>query len=314
MSKEYTLIGGNGTVVSPLEVTEDGDYVAGDSRAFNPVKVRTGGGGSSTLSGLTDVDLTNPTDGQTLVYDASSSKWVNGSGGGGLPTPTAADVGAGLTVQATPVPGAVVVPEQTAAWSDDVGGFLLTNVNAELFVAGARVFATIGDESAIATVEEDEDFISVGWNTENVGYSIDYNKYNEVFSAFTELDPPPETITVSCNLAVDSYAWAVDPYAGYDVVVMLDAQISSQSLTDAGLHLVKGSYADCVAIMASKKPISALVYYSYAADTYVNATYPSVVHGYWNYGDYVWLIVNDGRSTTKSIYLTESGLTLVAPG
>lgn len=82
MPKEYTLIGGNGTVVSPLEVTEDGDYVAGDSRAFNPVKVRTGG--SSTLSGLTDVDISNPTDGQTLVYDAASSKWVNGSGGGGV--------------------------------------------------------------------------------------------------------------------------------------------------------------------------------------------------------------------------------------
>lgn len=42
-----------------------------------------GGGGSSTLSGLTDVDISNPTDGQTLVYDAASSKWVNGSGGGG---------------------------------------------------------------------------------------------------------------------------------------------------------------------------------------------------------------------------------------
>lgn len=42
-----------------------------------------GGGGSSTLSGLTDVDISNPADGQTLVYDATSSKWVNGSGGGG---------------------------------------------------------------------------------------------------------------------------------------------------------------------------------------------------------------------------------------
>lgn len=42
-----------------------------------------GSGGSSTLSGLTDVDISNPTDGQTLVYDAASSKWVNGSGGGG---------------------------------------------------------------------------------------------------------------------------------------------------------------------------------------------------------------------------------------
>lgn len=82
MPKEYTLIGGNGTVVSPLEVTEDGDYVAGDSRAFNPVKVRIGGG-ASTLSGLTDVDISNPTDGQTLVYNAATGKWENGAGGGG---------------------------------------------------------------------------------------------------------------------------------------------------------------------------------------------------------------------------------------
>lgn len=84
MAKEYTLIGGNGTVVSPLEVTEDGDYVAGDSRAFNPVKVRTGSSGSSTLAGLTDVDISNPTDGQTLVFNATSGKWENGAGGGGL--------------------------------------------------------------------------------------------------------------------------------------------------------------------------------------------------------------------------------------
>ena len=42
-----------------------------------------GGGGSSTLSGLTDVDISNPTDGQTLVYNATSGKWVNGAGGSG---------------------------------------------------------------------------------------------------------------------------------------------------------------------------------------------------------------------------------------
>lgn len=45
-----------------------------------------GGGGSSTLASLTDVDLTSPTDGQALVYDATNQKWVNGgvigSGGG----------------------------------------------------------------------------------------------------------------------------------------------------------------------------------------------------------------------------------------
>ena len=46
-----------------------------------------GGGGSSTLAGLTDVDLDNLADGQILVWDDTNSKWVNannqGSGGSG---------------------------------------------------------------------------------------------------------------------------------------------------------------------------------------------------------------------------------------
>ena len=41
-----------------------------------------GGGSPSTLSGLTDVDISNPTDGQTLVYNSTSVKWENGAGGG----------------------------------------------------------------------------------------------------------------------------------------------------------------------------------------------------------------------------------------
>lgn len=43
-----------------------------------------GGGGSSSLSGLTDVNISNPSDGQTLVYDATTKKWENGAGGGGI--------------------------------------------------------------------------------------------------------------------------------------------------------------------------------------------------------------------------------------
>ena len=34
--------------------------------------------GSSTLAGLNDVDLTTPSDGQALIYDATSDKWING--------------------------------------------------------------------------------------------------------------------------------------------------------------------------------------------------------------------------------------------
>ena len=42
-----------------------------------------GGGGSSSLAGLSDVNLTTPSDGQVLTYDSNSSKWVNANGGGG---------------------------------------------------------------------------------------------------------------------------------------------------------------------------------------------------------------------------------------
>ena len=43
-----------------------------------------GGGGSSTLAGLTDVDISNPSDGQSMVYDAATEKWVNGESAGGV--------------------------------------------------------------------------------------------------------------------------------------------------------------------------------------------------------------------------------------
>lgn len=34
------------------------------------------------LNDLDDINITNPTNGQTLVFDVASQKWINGSGGG----------------------------------------------------------------------------------------------------------------------------------------------------------------------------------------------------------------------------------------
>ena len=45
-----------------------------------------GGGGSSTLAGLDDTNISSPTNGQALIYDATSSKWVNANGGSGSAT------------------------------------------------------------------------------------------------------------------------------------------------------------------------------------------------------------------------------------
>lgn len=42
-----------------------------------------GGGGSSTLAGLSDVNLSSPTDGQVLVYDDTNDEWVNANPTGG---------------------------------------------------------------------------------------------------------------------------------------------------------------------------------------------------------------------------------------
>ena len=38
-----------------------------------------GGGGSSTLSGLSDVDITSASNGQVLTYDSTAEKWENAS-------------------------------------------------------------------------------------------------------------------------------------------------------------------------------------------------------------------------------------------
>lgn len=46
-----------------------------------------GGGGASTLNDLTNVNAPSPSDGQALVWNASTSEWqaqtVSGGGGGG---------------------------------------------------------------------------------------------------------------------------------------------------------------------------------------------------------------------------------------
>jgi len=74
------LIGdGLKTVENHLE--PDFDVVA--SRQWVTDNFSPGGGGSSTLSGLTDVNISGAQNGQVLTYNSSTGKWVNAAGGGG---------------------------------------------------------------------------------------------------------------------------------------------------------------------------------------------------------------------------------------
>ena len=47
--------------------------------AINELEAGGGGGGSSTLAGLSDVNLSNLADGDFLVYDSTEQEWVNES-------------------------------------------------------------------------------------------------------------------------------------------------------------------------------------------------------------------------------------------
>ena len=60
--------------------TPSGETWDGTHTSLKDAIVSGGGGGSSTLAGLTDVTLTSPTDGQVLTYDSTNNKWVNADG------------------------------------------------------------------------------------------------------------------------------------------------------------------------------------------------------------------------------------------
>jgi len=63
------------------------------------------GEGATTLNELTDVNITGAINGQALVYDSSTEKWINSTGGGsGTVTSVAMDGGAtGLTYSGSPI-------------------------------------------------------------------------------------------------------------------------------------------------------------------------------------------------------------------
>lgn len=66
-------------------------------------------GGSSTFAGLSDVSLTNLQNGQVPVYNSTSQKWENGSGGGGGNTNMWTGTQAQYTAQASSIADGTLV-------------------------------------------------------------------------------------------------------------------------------------------------------------------------------------------------------------
>lgn len=64
---------------------------------FKSTAPGSGGGGSSTLAGLTDVNLSSPSNNEVLKYDSSSQKWVNAPDSGATYTEVTGTLTSGST-------------------------------------------------------------------------------------------------------------------------------------------------------------------------------------------------------------------------
>lgn len=88
-----------GDTVSVSQVQTTGTKIATVTVSGTPTDLYAPtGGGASSLSGLSDVNLTTPSDGQMLSYDNATSKWVNSNVPKELPTVSSLDEGKFLTV------------------------------------------------------------------------------------------------------------------------------------------------------------------------------------------------------------------------
>lgn len=83
---KHTIVDENGQALPNRTYLEFTGGVQVTDDALNNktvVDITGGGGGSSTLAGLSDVNLQTPTDGQVLTYDNASQKWINANASGG---------------------------------------------------------------------------------------------------------------------------------------------------------------------------------------------------------------------------------------
>ena len=112
-----------------------------------------GGGGSSTLTGLTDVNIVTPSDGEVLKYDNASGKWVNGTdntGAGGSSNYANANVAAFLTtytgnLQAGNITANVFISGGTGSGGSITGANLISanNIIANSIISGGATGGSI---------------------------------------------------------------------------------------------------------------------------------------------------------------------------
>jgi hypothetical protein len=108
---------------SDLASTISTHLTAGTNISFSgtdPVTINASGGGSTTLAGDTDVNISSPSNNQVLTYQTSDNKWHNVSPGtGGTVTSVAMTVPAELSVAGSPVTTSGTLAVTWAAQADN---------------------------------------------------------------------------------------------------------------------------------------------------------------------------------------------------
>lgn len=136
---------------------------------------------------------------------------MGGGSGGGLPTPTAADVGKTMMVQAIEAEGDVIVPEQTVAYDTDWDYFMpVLNVDTDKFTDGTKAKLIINDDSYVGIITEG--YIGNGDTGDTMGFFYDLEAENWV-AYYTPDGGSPESITIKVVAIAETYQWTpTNPY------------------------------------------------------------------------------------------------------
>ena len=133
----------------------------------------------SDIDDLTNVNISNPTEGQALVYDETNDEWVNGSTGGGsgsLETAITSSISVGGIPSGTNYP---VGTNYDNMWKDllnPVAYPTLTNPSATLSATGAKLLETGSTLATTMTVAFNRGSISPAYGTSGYrsGTATDY--------------------------------------------------------------------------------------------------------------------------------------------
>lgn len=177
-----------------------------------------------------------------------------------LPPVTSADEGSALVVKKVYSPGAVIVPEQTCVYDEDAEGTVVTNENASLFTLGTKVIATLnGEKFGMGTVDDTRDVPAVDISGGTDALYVEYGEGNMRVVYFTIATDTPITdpFTLSLSVAEETYEYGLDPYPGYDLVLLCPktAGGAQESKILENVVVAKGSIEACEAKLLAGVPV-----------------------------------------------------------